>query len=136
MSAHNRVPRLVARRPVVSGLLAGLVTSVAIGLVWVSSVETAPALVSMEGIQVLSDAQMKEIKGGWLRPKAQEPPGCDCEGCRTVMLLAVGPDTRRGFVSNEPRTLKDITPTNGELLDFETPKATGTPILEILVESD
>jgi hypothetical protein len=62
--------------------------------------------------------------------------GCDCEGCRTVMMLAVGPDTRRGFVSNEPRTIRDITPTIGELLGFETPKATGTPMLEILIESD
>jgi hypothetical protein len=62
--------------------------------------------------------------------------GCDCEGCRTVMLLAVGPDIKQGFVSNQPRTLCDITPTIGELLGFGTPKAAGTPLLEILVEAD
>jgi hypothetical protein len=58
--------------------------------------------------------------------------GCGCEGCRTVMLLAVGPDIKQGFVSNTPRTICDITPTIGELLGFETPKATGSVMWEIL----
>lgn len=62
--------------------------------------------------------------------------GCDCTGCRTVMLLAVGPDIKPGFVSDRPRTICDIAPTIGELLGFETPKATGEPMLEILVESE
>jgi hypothetical protein len=62
--------------------------------------------------------------------------GCGCEGCRTVMLLAVGPDVKQGFVSRKPRTLCDITPTIGELLGFEAPKATGTPMLEILTEPE
>lgn len=75
MSALNRIPRFVASRPVLSGLLAGLVTSVAIGLVWVSTVETNPAIVSIEGVQVLSDAQMKQVTGGWLVPKARRPRG-------------------------------------------------------------
>jgi bisphosphoglycerate-independent phosphoglycerate mutase (AlkP superfamily) len=62
--------------------------------------------------------------------------GCDCAGCRTVMMLALGPDIKSGFVSEEPRTIRDITPTIGELLGFETPKATGSPMMEILVEPD
>jgi hypothetical protein len=58
--------------------------------------------------------------------------GCDCQGCRTVMLLAVGPDIKHGFVSKTPRTICDITPTIGEILGFETPKATGSVMSEIL----
>ena len=58
--------------------------------------------------------------------------GCDCRGCRTVMLLAVGPDIRPGFVSRTPRTICDITPTIGEILGFETPKATGSVMSGIL----
>jgi len=58
--------------------------------------------------------------------------GCDCEGCRLVMFLAVGPDVKQDFVSPTPRTICDITPTIGEVLGFETPKATGNVMWEIL----
>jgi len=58
--------------------------------------------------------------------------GCDCEGCRRIQLLAIGPDIMPGLVSTNPRTLRDITPTVGELLGFEAEDATGTPLLEIL----
>jgi len=58
--------------------------------------------------------------------------GDDCEGCRRVQLLAVGPDIRRGFVSNVPRTICDITPSVGELLGFKAEKSTGAVMKEIL----
>jgi len=57
---------------------------------------------------------------------------CDCEGCRTVQLLAVGPDMKQGLVSNVPRTICDITPTIGELLGFSTEVATGSVMHELL----
>lgn len=59
--------------------------------------------------------------------------GDECEGCRRVQLLAVGPDIKRGFVSDVPRTICDITPTVGELLGFNADKSTGAPMKEILV---
>jgi hypothetical protein len=59
---------------------------------------------------------------------------CDCEGCRTVQLLAVGPDIKQGLVSQVPRTICDITPTIGELLGFATEKATGSVMYELLAE--
>lgn len=59
--------------------------------------------------------------------------GDDCEGCRTVQLLAVGPDIRRGFVSTVPRTVCDITPTIGDLLGFTTERSTGASMKEIFV---
>lgn len=58
--------------------------------------------------------------------------GCSCAGCRTIQLLALGPDIVPGLVSNLPRTLRDITPTVGELLGFVAEDATGAPLVEIL----
>jgi hypothetical protein len=57
--------------------------------------------------------------------------GCGCDGCRTVQLLAVGPDIEAGLVSTVPRGITDVTPTIGELLGFRTEDATGTAMAEI-----
>jgi hypothetical protein len=57
---------------------------------------------------------------------------CSCKGCRTIQLLAIGPDIKEGFVSNTPRTLCDIVPTIGELTGFCPEKSTGSPMLELL----
>jgi hypothetical protein len=61
--------------------------------------------------------------------------GDGCDGCRTIQLLAVGPDIEIGHISDVPRTLPDITPTIGELLGFPTENATGTSMMEILCET-
>jgi bisphosphoglycerate-independent phosphoglycerate mutase (AlkP superfamily) len=58
--------------------------------------------------------------------------GCSCTGCRTVQLLAVGPDIEAGLVSRTPRTLCDIVPTIGELMGFAPEKSTGSAMLELL----
>lgn len=58
--------------------------------------------------------------------------GDGCDGCRTIQLLAVGPDIQPGLVSNIPRTIPDIAPTIGELLGFPTEDSTGTAMTEIL----
>ncbi len=47
--------------------------------------------------------------------------GDGCEGCRHLMLLAIGPDTPAGVVDSMPRTQVDIAPTIGVLLGFATP---------------
>ena len=52
--------------------------------------------------------------------------GDDCEGCRTIQLLAVGPDIKRGWVSNTTRSIPDLTPTVGALLGFPAPMASGS----------
>jgi hypothetical protein len=55
--------------------------------------------------------------------------GDDCEGCRHIMLFAIG----RGFPANtivtKRRTQCDIAPTIGELLSFPTLYSTGTSLL-------
>jgi len=48
-----------------------------------------------------------------------------CEGCRHIMLLAIGPDTPPGVIDSMPRFQVDIAPTIGVLLGFGTPFATG-----------
>ncbi len=58
--------------------------------------------------------------------------GDSCAGCRTIQLLAVGPDTPAGLVSAVPRTIPDIVPTIGELLGFVADESTGTAMLELL----
>ena len=62
--------------------------------------------------------------------------GDDCDGCRTIQLLAVGPNVKAGLVSTVPRTLRDITPTIGELLGFRTEKATGRAMTELFNETN
>ncbi len=61
--------------------------------------------------------------------------GDGCAGCRTIQLLALGPDFVPGYVSTRPRTLRDITPTIGTLLGFATEDATGSPMHEIILTS-
>lgn len=58
--------------------------------------------------------------------------GDGCDGCRTIQLLAVGPDIQAGLVSTVPRSLTDVTPTIGELLGFDAEDATGAVMYEIL----
>lgn len=57
--------------------------------------------------------------------------GDGCVGCRTIQLLAVGPDVKSGFVSTTPRDIPDITPTIASLLGFETEYATGEVMSEL-----
>lgn len=60
--------------------------------------------------------------------------GDQCDGCRHIMLLAVGPDVKRGVkIDNEFQEI-DICPTVGELLGFQTPFADGKVMSECLVE--
>ncbi len=54
--------------------------------------------------------------------------GCDCEGCRHIMLLTIGPDFAPGQVDSTERSLIDLAPTVGQLLGFDTPLAAGSPL--------
>ena len=58
--------------------------------------------------------------------------GDSCEGCRHIMLLALGPDIRQGAVVESPAYQTDIAPTVGELLGFQTPLADGEVLTSCL----
>jgi hypothetical protein len=55
--------------------------------------------------------------------------GDGCEGCRHILLLAVGRGFPAGRVVATTRTQIDIAPTVGELLSFPVPYAEGTSLL-------
>jgi hypothetical protein len=60
--------------------------------------------------------------------------GDKCEGCRHIMLLAVGPDTKPGAkVAREVQQI-DLCPTVGELLGFQTPFSQGKVIADCLAQ--
>lgn len=60
--------------------------------------------------------------------------GDKCDGCRHIMLLAVGPDIKRGVKVDRKAQQIDICPTVGELLGFQTPFADGKVMADCLTK--
>jgi hypothetical protein len=61
--------------------------------------------------------------------------GDQCEGCRHLMLLVVGPDTPAGVIDPSTRKQVDIAPTVGRLLGFSTPYSVGTVLESALIKN-
>lgn len=61
-----------------------------------------------------------------------ENHGCNCEGCRHIMFLALGPDVKANFISSQSRVLPDMAVTASYILGINPAKATGEVITEIL----
>ena len=57
--------------------------------------------------------------------------GDSCEGCRHIMLLAMGPGFPSGAVVRDPHTQIDIAPTIGEILGFSFPVREGKSLLPV-----
>jgi arylsulfatase A-like enzyme len=55
--------------------------------------------------------------------------GDSCEGCRHIMLLALGPQFKRGAEIMEAACQIDIAPTAAELLDITFPTVPGRSLL-------
>jgi hypothetical protein len=60
--------------------------------------------------------------------------GDHCEGCEHVMLLVLGPDTKKGAVVDKEALQIDVAPTAAELLGFQTPLSTGKVLSESLIK--
>ena len=58
--------------------------------------------------------------------------GDNCEGCKHVMLLAMGPDFKENFTCDESYVLCDIAKTTSQLLMFPMPTGTGRVMTKIL----
>lgn len=58
-----------------------------------------------------------------------EDHGDSCEGCRHIMLLAIGRGIPKNSIVTTQHTQCDIVPTVGELLYFPTPFSTGASLL-------
>jgi hypothetical protein len=54
--------------------------------------------------------------------------GDQCEGCRHIMLMVLGPDAKEGEVDSLMRYQIDIAPTIGMLLGYSTPDAIGSSL--------
>ncbi len=59
--------------------------------------------------------------------------GDNCEGCRHIMCMMIGPDAKGNEVDSAYRQQIDIAPTIGELLEFSTPFATGHSLIPVRV---
>ncbi|MCX6181030.1 MAG: alkaline phosphatase family protein [Bacteroidetes bacterium] len=57
--------------------------------------------------------------------------GDDCEGCRHINLLALGPDFKKNVVLDSTRNQKDIASTVAYLLDFQMPTSKGEVLNEM-----
>ncbi|WP_062545619.1 alkaline phosphatase family protein [Rufibacter tibetensis] len=58
--------------------------------------------------------------------------GDDCEGCRHISLLALGPDFQKGLIIETTYNLTDIATTVAQLLKFRIPTSQGKIIRELL----
>ena len=65
------------------------------------------------------------VDGGWL------DHGDDCEGCRHISLLAIGPDFKKGRTMKTPYTLVDISATVAPLLGFNFEQSQGKLMTEL-----
>jgi hypothetical protein len=61
--------------------------------------------------------------------------GDNCEGCRHIMLLVLGPDTPADTIDTATYQQIDIAPTIGNLIDFSLPYATGSVITSAISKS-
>ena len=62
--------------------------------------------------------------------------GCQCQGCRQVFLLAVGPGIRQGFTSDVSCSFSDVAPTVAHLMGVPFPYHRGRVLTEILEDGD
>ncbi len=60
--------------------------------------------------------------------------GCSCWGCRRIQFLALGPDWKAGFVSDQVYRQIDVLPTVAKLLAFPVPESYGSPMYDLLVD--
>jgi len=61
-----------------------------------------------------------------------ENHGCNCEGCRHIMFLALGPNVKENYTSSQSRVLPDMAVTASHILGINPSKSTGEVITEIL----
>lgn len=61
--------------------------------------------------------------------------GCRCDGCKRLMLWALGPDFKAGSEASKPAELIDIPVTVGKILGFEVPGAKGRVLEELMAQA-
>ncbi len=63
--------------------------------------------------------------------------GCDCDGCQHIMMLAIGPNIKTNYVSNEVQyETEDFAVTVAHLLYVDPEYSTGEVMSDIFIETD
>lgn len=57
--------------------------------------------------------------------------GCDCDGCRQIQFLALGPHIKKDYVSTQYHNIPDMAVTASHILGIQPTKSTGNIIQEI-----
>lgn len=57
--------------------------------------------------------------------------GCDCDGCRHIMLFAAGPDFKKNVIETTKREQTDIPVTISQILGIKIPGAEGNAMKEL-----
>jgi len=58
--------------------------------------------------------------------------GCNCQGCRQLNFLIIGPGVKKNYISKKKRTLIDICRTVGVIFNIPTPFSKGKVMKEIV----
>jgi arylsulfatase A-like enzyme len=64
-----------------------------------------------------------------------EGHGCDCEGCRHIMLMALGPDFKKGAVVSKAAEQIDVPTTIADMMGFALPVSGGRLLNELFVHA-
>jgi len=102
-----------------------------VGMLW-DFVQSDPIYQNTTTLMVTNDhgRHLDNIQNGFISH------GDNCFGCRHVMFLGVGVGMPKGVHTSTQRSITDITPTIGSLLNFPTPYATGNTMMEIMTSVD
>lgn len=65
-----------------------------------------------------------------------ESHGCNCEGCRHISLLAIGPDFEKGKVVDAEYEMIDIPATIAHIMSIDMPTSKGKPITELISKGE
>lgn len=91
------------------------------------SIQNDPVYANKTALLVTSDhgRHLDGVKDGFTNH------GDECEGCRHINLLALGPDFKKNVVLDTARNQKDIASTVAYLLDFAMPTSKGEVMTEM-----
>lgn len=93
-----------------------------------NTIQSDPELKDKTAIYITNDhgRHLDNVKCGF------ESHGCNCEGCRHISLLAIGPDFEKNKEVNTSYSLIDIPATISYMMDIYMPTSKGKPILELI----
>lgn len=97
-----------------------------VGLLW-NKIQSDPFYTNTTNLFVTNDHGRHDDQHGGFSGH-----GCNCEGCRHIQLLALGPDIKSGYISTTSRQIPDLAVTTSYILDIDPEYATGEVMNEIL----